>query len=52
VLPRTEHVDELQIDHVGLVLFRELEEVVWRHTAAPRGARTSDGNEGRLLGIR
>jgi hypothetical protein len=31
MLPAAEHVDELQIDHLGFVLLGEREEVVRRH---------------------
>ena len=33
VLPRAEHVDELEVDHVDLVFLREREEVVRFHSS-------------------
>ena len=38
VLPGAEHVDELQVDHLGVVLLGKFEEVVGCHRCAPRSS--------------
>ena len=43
VLPRTQHVHELQVDHLGLVLFGELKEIVGCHRRLLEAIRCSEG---------
>ena len=43
VLPGSEHVDELQVDHLGLVLLREFEELLGRHRCTSLRLATAGG---------
>ena len=42
VLPAAEHVDEFQVDHLGLVLLGEREEVVRRHRNTSRWEKEAE----------
>jgi hypothetical protein len=43
VLPAPEHVDELEIDHLGLVLLGEFEEVIGLHTGSSLNSPVGGG---------
>jgi hypothetical protein len=35
VLPNTEEVDELEVDHLGAILFSEFQNLCWIHWSSP-----------------